>query len=211
MAKVELKKPIVKEIAESIQGASSVVIVDYLGITVEQDVRLRRKMREEGLVYRVYKNTMMNFAFQDTEFAELQSVLEGPSAIVISKDDATAAARIIAQFAKEAPALEIKAGIVEGTFYDAEAMKEIAAIPSRDELISKLLGSLQSPIANFARVIKQIAEAGGGDAAAEAAPEKEASAEEAPAEETPVEEATPEATEEAPAEETPSEETSEEA
>ena len=99
----------------------------------------------------------MNLAFKGTDCESLTPVLEGPSAIAISKTDATAPARILAKFAKNAEALEIKAGIVEGAFYDAEGMKAISAIPSREELLSRLLGSLQSPIANFARVINQIA------------------------------------------------------
>ena len=166
MAKVEQKKPIVEEISEHIKDAQSVVLVTYSGITVEQDTALRKEMREAGVVYKVYKNTMMNFAFKGTDCEPLSENLEGPNAIAISKDDATAPARILAKFAKTAPALEIKAGVVEGTFYDANGMKAIANVPSREELLSKLLGSLQSPIANFARVIKQIAEQNG-EAAAE--------------------------------------------
>lgn len=178
MAKVELKQPIVQEIAENIKDAQSVVIVDYRGLTVAQDTQLRRELREAGITYKVYKNTLMNFAFQGTPYESLKDFLEGPNAIAISKDDATAPARILAKFAKTAPVLEIKAGVVEGNFYDTEAMKEISSIPSREELLSRLLGSFQSPITNFARVIKQIAEKDGEAAPAEA----EAPAEEAPAE-----------------------------
>ena len=182
MAKVELKQPIVAEISEQVKDAQSVVVVDYRGLTVAQDTDLRKQLREAGVTYKVYKNTMMNFAFKDTDFEALAPVLEGPSAIAISKDDATAPARILAKFAKTAPKLEIKAGVVEGAFYDAEGMKAISAVPSREELISKLLGSLQSPITNLARVLNQIAEAGGGEAAAAAAPAKEEAEGEAPAE-----------------------------
>ena len=173
MAKVELKQPIVAEISEAIKEAQSVVLVDYRGLTVEQDTALRKQLREAGITYKVYKNTMMNFAFKGTDFEQLAPYLEGPSAVAISTTDATAPARILAKFAKDAKALEIKAGVVEGTVYDANGMQAIAAIPSRDELISKLLGSLQSPITNFARVMNQIAEKGGASAcaaAAEAAP-----------------------------------------
>ena len=190
MAKVELKKPIVEEISENIKDAQSVVLVDYRGLTVEQDTKLRKELRNAGIIYKVYKNTMMNFAFQGTDFEQLSGSLEGPSAVAISKDDATAPARVIAKFAKTAPALEIKAGVVEGTYYDAEGMQAVAKIPSREELLSKLLGSIQSPIANFARVIDQLAEKGGASACeAPAAPVEEAApAEEAPAE-APAEEA----------------------
>ena len=181
MAKVELKKPVVDEISANLEGAAGVVLVDHCGLTVEQDTQLRKQMREEGIVYKVYKNTMLNFAIKGTDFESLSDVLEGPNAFAISTTDATAPARVIAKFAKTAPALEIKAGVVEGTFYDADGMKAIATIPSREELLSKFLGSIQSPITNFARVINQIAEKGG-------AADVEVKAEEAaPAEEAPVE------------------------
>ena len=158
MAKVEEKKPIVQEIKDNLDGAKSVVLVDYLGLTVEQDTNLRRATREAGVIYKVYKNTMVNLAIEGTEFAELAKDLEGPTAVAISKDDATAPARVVANFAKTAKKLELKSGVVEGTYYDAAGISTIATIPSRDELLSKFLGSIQSPITNFARVINQVAE-----------------------------------------------------
>ena len=186
MAKVELKQPIVAEISEAIKDAQSVVLVDYRGLTVEQDTNLRKQLREAGVTYKVYKNTMMNFAFKGTDFEALAPYLEGPSAVAISTTDATAPARILAKFAKDAKKLEIKAGVVEGNVYDAAGMQAISQIPSRDELISKLLGSLQSPITNFARVMNQLAEKGGASAcaapAAEEAPAVEEVATEAAAE-----------------------------
>ena len=176
VAKVELKRPIVQAIADDIKDAQSVVIVDYRGLTVAQDTELRKQLREAGVIYKVCKNTMMKRAFEGTDFAGLEEYLEGPSAMVVSKDDATAPARIICKFAKTAEALEVKAGVVEGTVYDAAGITELSKIPSREELLSKLLGSLQSPITNLARVLNQIAEQGGAEAC-------EAAAEEAPAEE----------------------------
>ena len=164
MAKVELKQPIVAEISEAIKDAQSVVLVDYRGLTVEQDTNLRKQLREAGVGYKVYKNTMMNFAFKGTDFEALAPYLEGPSAMAYSTTDATAPARIIAKFAKEAKKMEIKAGVVEGIVYDAAGMQAISQIPSREELLSKFLGSIQSPIANFARVMNQIAEKGGASA-----------------------------------------------
>ena len=160
MAKVELKQPIVEAISEEIKDAKSVVLVDYRGLTVGQDTELRKQLREAGIVYKVYKNTMINFAVQGTEFEALVPHLEGPTALAVSKTDATAPARILFNFAKTAPALELKAGIVDGTYYDEKGIQVIATIPSREELLSKFLGSIQSPITNFARVIKQIAEKG---------------------------------------------------
>ena len=161
MAKVELKQPVVQGIVEDITGASSVLIVNYRGITVEQDTELRKQLREAGIIYKVCKNTMMKRAFEGTDFAQLNDVLEGPNAIAISKDDATAPARIICKFAKDTKVLEVKGAVVEGTLYDEKAVVELSQIPSREVLLGRLLGSMQSPIANFARVIKQIAEKDG--------------------------------------------------
>lgn len=192
MAKVELKQPIVDEISANIKDAQSVVLVDYRGLTVAQDTELRKNLREAGIVYKVYKNTYMTRAFKDTVCEALAPYLEGPSAVAISTDDATAPARLLAEFAKKADKLEIKAGVVEGNVYDAKGMAAIANIPSRDVLISRLLGSLQSPITNFARVMNQLAEKGGASGCA------------APAEEAPVAEAA--AVEEAPVAEAPAEE-----
>ena len=194
MAKVELKKPIVEEISASIKDAQSVVLVDYRGLTVEQDTELRKQLREAGISYKVYKNTMMNFAFKGTDFEGLTAYLEGPSAVAISTEDATAPARVLCKFAKTANALEVKGGVVEGVVYDAAGIENISKIPSREELLSKLLGSIQSPITNFARVMNQLAEKGGASgceaspADEEAAVQAEASVEEAPAaEEAPAE------------------------
>ena len=210
MANVELKQPVIDEISELIDGAATVVLADYRGLTVAEDTDLRRQLREAGVTYKVYKNSMMNFAFKDTEFADLSQHLAGPTAIAVCKEDATAAARILAKFAKNAEALEIKGGVVEGVYYDAAGIGTIASIPARDELLATLLGSLKSPMADFARVIKQIAEKDGEEVAEEA---EEAKTEEAPAEEAAEEkaddakeEATEEKAEEAPAEEAQEEE-----
>lgn len=183
MAKVELKQPVVQEISDQMKGAQSVVVVDYRGLTVAEDTQLRKQLREAGVAYKVYKNTLVNFAIKGTEFESLASSLEGPNAFAISTADATAPARVLAKFAKTAPALEIKAGVVEGTYYDAEGMKAVAKIPSREELLSKFLGSIQSPITNFARVLNQIAEKGGAsDVEVTTEEAAEAPVEEAPAE-----------------------------
>ena len=203
MAKVELKKPVVEEISAAIKDAQSVVLVDHRGLTVEQDTELRKQLREAGINYKVYKNTMMNFAFKGTDCEALVPYLKGPSALAISTEDATAPARVLCKFAKTADKLEIKGGIVEGVVYDAAGITNVSKIPSREELLSKLLGSIQSPIANFARVMNQLAEKGGAS---------ECAAPEAKAEETseaPVEEAKTEEAAEAPVEEAKAEETAE--
>lgn len=184
MAKVELKQPIVQAISEEIKEAQSVVLVDYRGLTVAQDTELRKQLREAGIVYKVYKNTLMKRAFEGTACEGLNDCLEGPSAIAISKDDATAPARILCKFAKGADKLELKGGVVEGNVYDIDGLTELSKIPSREELLSKLLGSMQSPITNFARVLNQIAEQGDAGEVAEAAVEVAEVAEAPAAEET---------------------------
>ena len=168
-SKVDLKKPIVDEIAELLKDAKSAVVVDYRGLTVEQDTKLRKNLREAGVSYKVYKNTMMRFAAKGTDFEQLDSFLEGPTALAVSKDDATAPARILYDFAKEAKALELKAGVVEGELYDSKTIEQIATIPSKDVLLGRLFGSMQSPITNLARVLNQIAEKGGAGACEPAA------------------------------------------
>ncbi len=184
MAKVELKAPVVQEISGYLNGATAAVLVDYRGLTVAQDTALRKELREAGVTYKVYKNTMINFAVKDTVFADLSQKLDGPTAIAITSGDATAPARILAKFAKTAEKLQLKAGVVEGTYFDENGIVAIASIPSRDELLGRLFGSMKSPITNMARVLNQIAEAGGASACTPAASEEapaEALAEEAPA------------------------------
>lgn len=184
MAKVELKAPVVQEISGYLNDATAAVLVDYRGLTVAQDTALRKELREAGITYKVYKNTMINFAVKDTVFADLSQKLDGPTAIAITSGDATAPARILAKFAKTADKLQLKAGVVEGTYFDENGIVAIASIPSRDELLGRLFGSMKSPITNMARVLNQIAEAGGASACTPAATEEapaEAVAEEAPA------------------------------
>ena len=168
-AKIDLKKPVLEEISAQVEGAQCVLLVNYSGLTVAQDTQLRKELREAGVHYKVYKNTMMKRAFAGTAFESLTKDLDGTNAIAISKDDATAPARIIAKFAKQYPALELVAGIVEGNYNDQAGIQALSQIPSREELLGKLLGSIQSPITNFARVLNQIAEQKGGEAEAPAA------------------------------------------
>ncbi len=158
MAKVEIKQPVVEEIKGYVENAKAAVLVDYRGLTVAQDTELRKKLRDAGVVYKVYKNTMLNFAFKGTVYEALANDLNGPTAVAFGLEDATTPARIILECTKTMPNLEFKAGVVEGNYYDSKKIQVIATIPSREVLISKLLGSLQSPITNFARVLKQIAE-----------------------------------------------------
>jgi len=169
MAKVELKQPIVQEVAGLLENAKTAVLVDYRGITVDMDTQLRKALREAGVTYKIYKNTLIKLAVKDTPFEELTKDLAGPTAIAVTEGDVTAPARIIANFMKKAEAISMKSGIVDGVYYDEKGINLVATIPSREELLSKFLGSIQSPITNFARVIKQIAEKDGVPAAAETA------------------------------------------
>lgn len=158
MAKIESKQVVVNEIKEKVAKAKSIVLVDYRGLTVEQDTELRKKLREAGVEYKVYKNTMINFAIEGTEFEPLKDFLNGPTAVAFSYDDPTLSGRTLAGDVKAIEALEFKAGVLDGTLYDASGMQAIASIPPRDELLSKLLGSLQGPVSSFARVIQAIAD-----------------------------------------------------
>lgn len=166
MAKVELKQPIVQEVAGILENAKTAVLVDYRGITVDVDTQLRKELREAGVTYKVYKNTLIKLAVKGTPFEELSKDLEGPTAIAVASTDVTAPARIIAGYAKKVEALSMKSGIVDGVYYDEKGINAVALIPSRDELLAKFLGSIQAPVANFARVIKQIAEKDGAPAEA---------------------------------------------
>ena len=164
---LEAKKAKVEKLTEILKNAVSFVIVDYKGITVEEDTKLRRELRESNVHYTVEKNSMLRFALKNAGIEGLDNVLEGTTAIAVSNDDQTAPARILAKYAKQFPALELIAGVVEGNYNDQAGIQALSTIPSREELLGKLLGSMQSPIANFARVLNQIAEQNGGaDAAA---------------------------------------------
>ena len=158
MAKVELKAPVVKEISDLLSDATAAVLVDYRGITVEQDTKLRRELRNNGVTYRVYKNTLLNIAMKGTAFEAMANDLNGPTAIAVTNGDATAPARVIATFDKKGEMIKLKAGVVSGTYYDQKGINAVALIPSREVLLGRLFGSMKSPITNFARVLKQIAE-----------------------------------------------------
>ena len=159
------KQKVIDEIKDKFERAQSAVVIDYMGITVAQADVMRKKLREANIDYTVYKNTLVKRAIDGTDFAELAEVLEGPSAFAFSYEDATAPARVLNESIKEFKKMEFKGGFVECQYYDKDAMVQVATIPSREVLISKFMGSIQSPIANFARVVNQIAESKGGEAA----------------------------------------------
>jgi len=209
---LEQKKQIVAELVETLKSAQAGVLVDYRGITVEEDTRLRAKLREAGVEYKVVKNTLTRFAANEVGFGELDPQLNGPTALAISTTDAVAPAKVISDFAKDVEALEIKAGFVDGKVIGLDEIKQLASTPSKDVLIAKIMGSLNAPISKLVRTLQALVDNGvepaliGAAAPAEevapVAEEAAAPVEEAPAvEAAPVEEAP--AVEAAPVEEAP--------
>ena len=154
-----MKKGVVAEIAEKLQKSASCVVVDYKGLKVEELTELRNKFREAGIDYKVYKNTLVRRAAAEVgNMAQFDDVnLVGTNAIAFGYEDPVAPAKIVNDFAKTHPKIELKMGFVEGEFYDAENIKKLAEIPSRDELIAKLLGSLKAPVSNFVYLVDAIA------------------------------------------------------
>ncbi len=213
---LEQKKEIVAGLVETLKSAQAGVLVDYRGLTVEEDTNLRRKLREAGVEYKVVKNTLTRFAAKEVGLDGLDEQLNGPTSLAISKDDPVAPAKVIADFAKENECLKIKAGFLDGNVISLDEVKTLANTPSRDTLIAKIMGSLNAPISNLVRTLQALVDNGvepseinNAPAAEEAAPVAEEAApaaeEVAPAaEETaPVAEEAAPAAEEAPAEEAP--------
>lgn len=155
---IEAKKVQVEEIAEKFKNASSVVLVDYRGLTVAQVTELRKQLREAGIDFKVYKNTLTRRATEIAGVEGLNEYLTGPNAIAFSNEDVVAPAKIINNFAKTNDALEIKAGIIEGNIATVEEVKALAELPSREGLLSMLLSVLQAPIRNLALAAKAVAE-----------------------------------------------------
>ena len=158
MPKIEEKQVVINEIKEKLKKAASAILIDARGLTVAEDTAFRKNLREAGVEYKVYKNTMMRFAFKDTPFEGLTEYLAGPSAIAVSYGDALLAAKIISREQKNIPNLQFKAGVVENEVYNETEILALSQIPSREELLSRLLGSLKSPMSSFARLINAVAE-----------------------------------------------------
>ncbi|MDR8685546.1 50S ribosomal protein L10 [Staphylococcus aureus] len=155
---IEAKKQLVDEIAEVLSNSVSTVIVDYRGLTVAEVTDLRSQLREAGVEYKVYKNTMVRRAAEKAGIEGLDEFLTGPTAIATSSEDAVAAAKVISGFAKDHEALEIKSGVMEGNVITAEEVKTVGSLPSHDDLVSMLLSVLQAPVRNFAYAVKAIGE-----------------------------------------------------
>ena len=191
---LEAKKAQVAEITETIKGATTGILVDYRGLTVEEDTKLRNDLRAAGVKYFVVKNTLLRLAANQTGLEDLDSILHGPTALAVS-EDAVAPAKVLADFAKDNETLEIKSGFMDGKVLSMDEIKALAKTPNKETLIAKMMGSLNSPISGLARLLSTIAEGGVeiADLIAKKAAEAEPANEEAPAaEEAP-------ATEEAPA------------
>ncbi|MYL35902.1 50S ribosomal protein L10 [Pontibacillus yanchengensis] len=155
---IEHKKQIVSDIAEKLQNSKSTVLVDYRGLDVDTVTNLRQQLREAGVDFKVYKNTMTRRATAEAELTDLDEVLVGPTALAFSADDAVAPAKIINNFAKENDALEIKGGVVEGNVATVAQLQELAELPDQDGLLSMLLSVLQAPMRNFALATKAVAD-----------------------------------------------------
>lgn len=155
---LESKQSIVSEIQEKLTKSSSSVIAEYRGLSVEEVTELRRKLRAEGIEFKVYKNTLASRAAEAAGFADLNNYLTGPNAIAFAEDE-TSAARVLAKFAKDHKALVLKGGIVEGAVVTPETIKELSALPNREGMLSMLLSVLNAPVSGFARVVNAVAEA----------------------------------------------------
>lgn len=152
----QIKEAKVSEIKEKLEKAQAVILADYQGLTVEEDTQLRKTLRESGIEYKVYKNSLVTLAAKELGLNGLDVYLEGPVSIAFGYDDATSAARILNDFAKDHKKLELKAGVVEGEVYDTEKVVQLASIPSKEVLIAKLLGSIKAPLSNLAYLLSAI-------------------------------------------------------
>jgi len=159
------KAQLVTEVAEQFKNASSVVVVDYLGITVEEATNLRAELRKAGVQFAVVKNSILSRAAKEAGLEGMDDIFKGPSAVAFSNEDVVAPAKILADFAKKVEALEIKAGVVEGKVSSKEEIEALAKLPSREGLLSMLLSVLQAPVRNTALAIKAVADQKDGEAA----------------------------------------------
>ncbi|WP_085993696.1 50S ribosomal protein L10 [Oceanobacillus senegalensis] len=155
---IEQKKQLVEEITDKFSNSKTTVVVDYRGLDVSEVTELRKELREAGVEFKVYKNTMARRAVEAAELTDLSDVFVGPTAIAFSNDDAVAPARILKNFSKEHEALELKGGVIEGKTATLEQIQELADLPNYEGMVSMLLSVLQAPIRNFAYATKAVAE-----------------------------------------------------
>ncbi len=167
---LDAKKAVVEEIIGKMREAKSVVFFDYVGINVEQATKMRKEFRENGVDCKIYKNTLTKLAAKECGYDEkIIDILNGSTAVAFGMKDAVAPAKITKKYADEFKKMELKAGVVDGEYYDKAMVEKLATIPSKEELIAKMLGSMMAPLSGLARVLNAIAESKGG--AAEAAAE----------------------------------------
>lgn len=164
-AAIAKKETLVQAAAEKFESAASVVIVDYRGLTVEEVTNLRKQLREAGVEMKVIKNSILSRAAKKVGLDGLDEVFTGPTAVAFSNDDVVAPAKIIDEFAKDAKALEIKGGVIEGKVSSVEQITALAKLPNREGLLSMLLSVLQAPVRNVAYAVKAVADKEDGDAA----------------------------------------------
>ena len=150
---LEQKKQVVSDLTEKLQSAACGVVVDYKGINVADDTKLRKQLREAGVEYTVVKNTLLRFAAKNVGLDGLEAVLEGTTALAVSQEDFVAPARILAEYAENNKEFTIKAGFVEGKLLDVKGVQELAKLPSREVLVAKALGGLNAPISGFVGVL----------------------------------------------------------
>ncbi|AIQ71239.1 50S ribosomal protein L10 [Paenibacillus graminis] len=155
---IQAKQDAVDVVTGKLQNSVSTVVADYRGLNVSQVTELRKQLREAGVDFQVLKNTLVRRATAAAELTELDAVLTGPTAVAFSETDAVVAAKILNDFAKKNDALKLKGGVVEGRVIDADQLKALAELPSREGLLSMLLSVLQAPMRNFALAVKAVAE-----------------------------------------------------
>lgn len=158
MSVLEQKKQVVADIAAKLSGSKATVVVDYRGLNVAEVTELRKQLREAGVEFKVYKNTLTRRATAEANLTELDAQLVGPTAIAFSAEDVIAPAKVLNEFAKKHEALEIKAGVIEGQVASVEEIKALAELPSREGLLSMLANVLQAPMRGFALVTKAVAD-----------------------------------------------------
>lgn len=150
---LEQKKEVVSDIQERLKSAKSIVLADYRGLTVEQDTELRKALRDAGLSYKVVKNTLTRIAADNLGLSELDPYIKGPTAMAYSTEDEVLTAKVMSKYASKFEKFNIKAGVVEGKLIDVDGVKALADLPSKEELIAKMLGGFNAPISGFVNVL----------------------------------------------------------
>ncbi len=147
------KEAVVREVEKKLKEAHSAIVTDYRGLSVQAISKLRRELRQQGIEYKVYKNTLVKLAVDKLKIEGLNDLLAGPTALAFGQDDPVAPAKILADFAKENKALSIKGGLLDGDVLDEASIKALAQLPSREVLLGKLAGILQAPLTGLAGVL----------------------------------------------------------